>query len=289
VADPLHRVAVATHLHDGATRRALTALAVMRDNLGVELLMSADEAARFPEASGMGYTTVDDEGLAGADLCLVFGGDGTILRSLGRLQGTGVPTLGVNFGHVGFLATLTAEGWQNDLGAIVTGDYGVVDLLTIQAELNGQPFVGVNDAVLSRLAPRHVLHLEYEVEGVTIGRMLCDGLISATPSGSTGYNLSCGGPIVGWDADVLVLNFIAPHSLAFRPLVLHTDHAMVVRNLSYAQEAEVVVDGHPVARMRRGDEVRIAAGRRHARLMLRSGSSFYRNVEEKLFERKGPR
>ncbi len=204
-------------------------------------------------------------------------------------MGSGVPTLGVNFGHVGFLASLPLEGWQEGLAQILRGDYRIAELLTVAAEINGERFCGVNDVVLSRVAPRHVLHLEYEVSGVTIGRMLCDGLIAASPSGSTAYNLSCDGPVVVWDANVLVLNFIAPHSLGFRPIVLRPDHEIIARNVSYAQEAEIMVDGSSVGRMRGGDEVRIRAGERRARLMQRSAGSFYQNVEEKLFDRKHAR
>jgi len=287
--EPLRRVAVATHLADAPTRAALSDLVQLGAEHGLELLMTADEAAKHPHEAALGYERIADDELGAADLALVFGGDGTVLRSLGRLLGTGVPTLGVNFGHVGFLASLPPEGWQASLAPMLAGDYATVDLLTVAVEINGDRFRGVNDVVLSRVAPRHVLHLEYEVSGVTIGRMLCDGLIVATPSGSTAYNLSCDGPIVVWDAAVLVLNFIAPHSLAFRPLVLRPDLDITARNVSYGQEAEIMVDGASMGRMRGGDEVRIRAGERGARLMLRSRDSFYQNVEEKLFDRKHAR
>ena len=115
--------------------------------------------------------------------------------------------------------------------------------------VNGQCHTAVNDVILSRVAPRHVLQLEYEVAGVTVGRMFCDGLIVASPTGSTAYNLSCGGPIVEWNAGVLVLNFIAPHSLGFRPVILRPDHVITARNVSPLQEAEIVVDGDSVGRL----------------------------------------
>jgi NAD+ kinase len=287
--EPLRRIAVATHLTDARTRGALAELVQLKAGHGLELLMGDDEAAKHPDEAALGYRRASDDELRDVDLALVFGGDGIVLRSLGRLMGSGVPTLGVNFGHVGFLAGLPLEGWQQALVPILEGAYRVADLLTVEVRINDESFAGVNDVVLSRVAPRHVLHLEYEVSGVMIGRMLCDGLIAASPSGSTAYNLSCDGPIVVWDANVLVLNFIAPHSLAFRPMVLRPDHEITVRNVSYAQEAEIVVDGASVGRMHAGDEVRICAGDRRARLMLRGEGSFYQNVEEKLFDRKDAR
>jgi len=289
MAEPLRRVAVLTHLFAEAAAVALADLAAAAGPLGIELLIPADEAAKHAGAVEMGYLVVDEAGLRAADVCLVFGGDGTILRSLGRLLGSDVPTLGVNYGNVGFLASLPRDGWMAGLEAILVGDYRVIELLTVDVHLNGERFSAVNDVILSRVAPRHVLQLEYEVAGVTVGSMFCDGLIIASPTGSTAYNLSCGGPIVEWNAGVLVLNFIAPHSLGFRPVVLRPDHVISARNVSPMQEAEVVVDGESVGRMCCGDEVRIAAGPQVARLLMQSEGSFYQNVEEKLFDRRDAR
>lgn len=287
--EPLRRIGVVTGSGGEGAAFALAELAAARGALGLELLMPSSEAARHDAAQREGYHVVDDAELDSADLCLVFGGDGTILRALGRLMGTGVPTLGVNFGNVGFLASLPRRGWIGGLAAMIGGDYRVVDLLTVDVRVNGRQVTAVNDVILSRVAPRHVLQLQYEVAGVTVGTMFCDGLIVASPTGSSAYSLSCGGPIVEWDAGVLVLNFIAPHSLGFRPVILRPEHVITARNLSLRQEAEVVVDGQPVGRLACGDAVRIAAGPQRARLMVRSEGSFYQNVEEKLFDRRDAR
>jgi NAD+ kinase len=287
--EPLRRVAVLTHLFTEATVAALAQLAASADRLGLDLYMPAEEAAKHPSAVDLGYRTVDEAELRAADLCLVFGGDGTILRSLSRLLGTQVPTLGVNYGNVGFLAALPRDGWQSGLETILRGDYRVVELLTVDVRLNGEHHSAVNDVILSRVAPRHVLQLEYEVAGVTVGDMFCDGLIIASPTGSTAYNLSCNGPIVEWNAGVLVLNFIAPHSLGFRTMILRPDHVITARNVSPLQECEVVADGDVVGRLCCGDEVRVTAGQEVARLLLQNEGSFYQNVEEKLFDRRDAR
>jgi NAD+ kinase len=287
--EPLRRVAVLTHYFTEATMAALAELAAAADRLGVELLMPAEEVAKHPGAAGLGYGTVDEAELRSADLCLVFGGDGTILRSLSRLLGTQVPTLGVNYGNVGFLAALPRDGWGDGLETILRGDYRIVELLTVDVVLNGEHHSAVNDVILSRVAPRHVLQLEYEVAGVTVGDMFCDGLIIASPTGSTAYNLSCNGPIVEWNAGVLVLNFIAPHSLGFRPMILRPDHVITARNVSPLQECEVVADGDVVGRLCCGDEVRVTAGPELARLLIQNEGSFYQNVEEKLFDRRDAR
>jgi NAD+ kinase len=280
---------VLTGIANEATGAALTALAAARERLGVELLMPSDEAPRHADAEALGYALVDESALRAAEHKTHVGGDGTILRALGRLLGSPVPTLGVNYGNVGFLAALGREDWSDGLEVILCGDHQVIELLTVDVQVNGRSFTAVNDVILSRVAPRHVLQLEYEVAGVTVGSMFCDGLIIASPTGSTAYNLSCGGPIVEWNAGVLVLNFIAPHSLGFRPVILRPDHVISARNVSPLQEAEIVVDGDTVGRLRCGDAVRIAAGPQRARLMVSAEGSFYQNVEEKLFGRRDAR
>ena len=287
--DRVHRVVAATGVTSAATTTALGELAALRKSLGLELLMTAEEAARHDDPVALGYEIVDEAALRTADVCVVFGGDGTILRALGRLLGSGVPTLGLNYGNVGFLAALPREGWAGGLEAMLAGDNRVVELLTVDVHVNGRVLTAVNDVILSRVAPRHVLQLQYEVAGVTVGTMFCDGLIVASPTGSSAYSLSCGGPIVEWDAGVLVLNFIAPHSLGFRPVILRPDHVISARNVSPMQEAEIVVDGDSRGRLCCGDEVRIAAGPRRAHLMVSGEGSFYQNVEEKLFDRRDAR
>ncbi len=280
----LRRIVVLTHRFNEAAQDALAQLSQVANRLGLDLLMPLSESAKHPDFAALGFTAVSDDEARQADLCLVFGGDGTVLRALGWLLGNDMPTLGVNFGNVGFLAALPREGWIERLEPIIAGDYRVVELLTVDVRVGGRTHSGVNDVILTRVAPRHVLQLEYEVAGVTVGTMACDGLIVAAPAGSTAYNLSCGGPLVEWDADVLLLNFIAPHSLAFRPVILHPSHVIIARNVSASQEAEVVVDGESVARLRRGDAVSLTAGTARARLLMTTEGSFYQNVEQKLFD-----
>lgn len=281
--EPLHRLLVLTHLIAGDTERALHDLAAARDSLGVELLVPAREVEKHPDLLELGYREVSRGQEDEVDACLVFGGDGTILRSMGRLLGTPVPTIGVNFGNVGFLADLPPVGWQEGLAAVVAGRYRVIELLTVEARFNGGRHAAVNDIVLIRQAPHGVARLEYAVSGIPVGVMTCDGMVIASPAGSTAYNLSCGGPVVVWDAAALVLNFIAPHSLGFRPLVLRPDHVVTVRNGAPCDAVVVMADGREVGSLACGAEITITASSLQARLMVRDTGTFYRNVEEKLF------
>jgi NAD+ kinase len=283
MAEPLRRIAVLAHFVTGTTLNALAELAALRGEFQLELLLPVDEAAKHPQAEKLGYRVVTESELLGADACLVFGGDGTILRALGRLLGSGVPTLGVNFGNVGFLASLPHEAWRDGLAEMVEGRYSVAELLTVEARLGTRHYTAVNDIVLSRTESRGVLHLQYTISGTPLGTMRCDGMIIATPTGSTAYNLSCGGPLAVWDANVLLLNFVAPHSLGFRPIVLRPDHEIAVGSVSDCGEVEVVVDGHVVGLLGCDDVLRVSASPLLARLLVGEGVSFYRNVEQKLF------
>jgi NAD+ kinase len=180
---------------------------------------------------------------------------------------------------------MSRQGWRAVLEPMVAGAYAIVDLMPVEARWDGETHVAVNDIVLVRPRSHRVLHLSYEVSGTRVGEMLCDGMIVASPAGSTAYNLSCAGPLVVWDAEALVLNFIAPHSLGFRPMVLRADHVIRVHNLSPFDEAEIMADGASAGRLATGAAVEISAGRSRARLLVHEGGSFYHNVEEKLFNR----
>jgi NAD+ kinase len=282
---PLQRVAVLTKRYPPTTAAELRELGTAAREWGVELLLPEREWVKHEMRQDEGFERVGDDEIALADACLVLGGDGTILRTMGRLIGSGVPTVGVNFGQVGFLAALTKEAWREELPPILAGHYRIVELTTLEARHEGRHYMAVNDVVLSRVTPRHVLELSYGVSGVHVGEMLCDGMIVSSPAGSTAYNLSCDGPLVVWDANVLVLNFIAPHSLGFRPIVLRPDHVVRVRNLSPDDEAEIIVDGAIVGRLCCGHSVEITTAEPRARLLIKEGGSFYGNVEEKLFNR----
>ena len=280
--EPLRRLLVMTRYRTHATDVPLRELAALSHALDLELLLPPDEVERHADMLELGYMPVGEDEMDQADACLVLGGDGTMLRALGRLLGTRVPTVGANFGNVGFLADLPHERWQVGLAQVAGGDYTVVDLLTVQVGLNGDSAQAVNDVILTRRTTRGVLHLDYAVSGTSIGVMRCDGMIVASPAGSTAYNLSCAGPIVVWDADVLVVNFVAPHSLGFRPLVVGGQDVVRVRNLS-RDTADVLVDGRVQGSLGEEEELVIQASPLRARLLVREPAVFFRNVEEKLF------
>ena len=253
----VERVAVVTH---GRTRNVDEPLRRLREVAaasGVELLFG-EKDDRQP------------------DLAVVLGGDGTMLRALTRFLGTGVPVLGVNFGRVGFLTAIAGDALETGLAQAFAGGYRVVELPTLEIELRGERHVAVNDTVVASGTLGRMMELGYSIGGEDLGMQPCDGLIFATPSGSTAYNLSNGGPVLVWGLDAMVITFVAPHSLHARPLVVGPDSRLVVANRSHGVEATVLSDGHPLGNLAPGEEVSICLGAKRSLLATLPERTFFR-------------
>ncbi len=192
---------------------------------------------------------------AKADIAIALGGDGTMLRTLDTLLGTGVPAIGVNFGRVGFLASITPDELETQLARVFAGEYAVVELPTLETRLDGDRHVAVNDVVVTSGTLGRMVELAWAVGGEDLGTVPCDGMICCTPSGSTAYNLSNGGPVLVRGLDALGVTFIAPHSLNARPLVIPRGSEVTVRNATADVPLVVLVDGHRIADIAPNGEV----------------------------------
>jgi NAD+ kinase len=247
------RAAVVTHGKPGQIGSGLARLQAVAEEHGVELVLPADEA----EKHGVDRS----EDASSADIAVVLGGDGTVLRALARFLGTGVPVVGVNFGRVGFLSSMGRGELEEGLGRVFAGEYVVVELPTLELEHPDGRAVAVNDVVVGSSALGRMIELELAVGGEELGRQPCDGIICSTPSGSTAYNLSNGGPVLMWGLEAIALTYVAAHSLHARPLVIPRGADIIVWNRSSDVEAGVLVDGHRVSALGKADRavVRIAA------------------------------
>ena len=210
------RAAVVTHGKPQAIGSALARLANVARESGVELVFAAGES----EKHGLGP---DGAETSDVDIAVVLGGDGTMLRALARYLGTGVPVIGVNFGRVGFLASIERAELESGLARVFAGEYRLEDVPTLDVEVGDERRVAVNDLVIASAVVGRMIQLEWAVGGEGLGRLACDGLVCATPSGSTGYNFSNGGPVLVWGLDAMAITFVAPHSLNARPLVVPRD------------------------------------------------------------------
>jgi NAD+ kinase len=237
-----------------------------------------DAAARLRAvAERCGVELVED---TSADLAVVLGGDGTTLRALHRYLGTEVPCLGVNFGRVGFLTSVDAGQLEAGIEQAFRGGYEVIDLPTLRGHDGLHDLVAINDIVLTSGILGRMVILEWSVDGTSLGEVGCDGAILATPTGSTAYNLSAGGPVLAWGADAFVLSFASPHSLHARSMVLGEEHRVEVHNRSDDVPLQVVQDGHTMGDVPPGGRMMVGMGEQRARLARLAGTSFFSRYRE---------
>ena len=251
-AKPVTRAALVTHGRQEQIGDGIARVVEVAGSAGVELIVAQDEAARHGlDASGDPRS---------ADLVVVLGGDGTMLRALRTYLGSGIPVIGVNFGRVGFLSSMQPDELEVGLTRAFRGDLDIVELPTLEVENGDTGHVAVNDVVVTSAVLGRMVELEWAVGGEDLGSVPCDGIICSTPSGSTAYNLSNGGPVLMWGIDAMATTFVAPHSLHARPLVVPRGKDVVVWNRTAEVPVAVLVDGHRVGEAGPGGRVAVRLG-----------------------------
>jgi NAD+ kinase len=264
---------------DGPLAGALAELVTMARERDVTLCLTEDEARRYDVA---GEDNVHVCPVAkDVDLCLVLGGDGTILGALREYAGTDVPVFAVNFGEVGFLATIDPEGLREGVELALAGEFDTMAMPSITVARPDQSWVAFNDISVHRRHGSRVADLSYAIGGDEIGRVRCDGLVVSTPAGSTGYNLANGGPVLAWGVEGYVVSFIAPHSFTARALVVAPDDALTINNASSEDDAEVHIDGRPACTLPATQDIVVEFGRSTAQLAQLPGATFYHRLRER--------
>jgi len=220
------------------------------------------------------------------DLIVVLGGDGTILQALHDLGDVFCPILGINIGTLGFLTCVSAAAWPQALEAIANGAYRLSKrtLLDVEVVRAGQPFfrhVALNDAVISRGELSQLITLDVVVDGESLSEYNADGLIVATPTGSTAYSLSAGGPVLTPDSGVFVVTPICPHVLTMRPVMV-SDQSRLEITSRKSSEIFLLLDGQHSARILPGDRIHITRSPRCLPLAMLPGMSFFEVLRQKL-------
>lgn len=227
------------------------------------------------------------DALARAELIVCAGGDGTVLRTARLAVHHDAPILGVNVGRLGFLTSLSPDGFFRALDRILARDWDVERRLMVAGTVvagaeAGLAFHGLNDIVLSRRSPGRPVYVELDVDGERVARYRCDGMIVATPTGSTGYSLSAGGPILAPVERHLVVTPVSAHLAIGRSLVLEPS-AVVTLSVGSAEGAILTVDGQEDAPLAGGARVAVRASEHVARFaLLHPSSSFYGHLAERL-------
>ncbi|MHB8234141.1 MAG: NAD(+)/NADH kinase [Solirubrobacteraceae bacterium] len=285
---------VLTHRRTRDTTPQLQRLAEQAAAAGVTLRLDAEETTKHGLQSAPGLEVnapVKDD----VELCLVLGGDGTILKALRLYSGTDVPVFAVNFGEIGFLATVEPGEIDAGMRRALEGDFELLRLPAIvlhpaaQGHVDGAHGNGVdradgrpavNDIAIHRKVGERVAEIAYEIEGEVVGNVRCDGLVVATPAGSTGYNLANGGPVMAWGVEGFVVSFIAPHSLTARALVVAPGDRLTIHNRSL-DALDIALDGRPAGEIAAGAKLDARFVNQIGTIAQLPGSSFYRRLREK--------
>jgi len=238
-----------------------------------------DALARLERvAAGAGVELVDADGEP--DVAIVLGGDGTMLRALHAFLGTDVPVFGVNFGRVGFLTSVDAAQLEDAAARVFAGEYRVAELATLRVDVGGESHPAINDAVATSGRLGRIVELGWDVGGEDLGAHRCDGVICASPSGSTAYNLSNGGPVLMWGLDAIAISFVAPHSLHARPLVVPRGLVLGVVNRTDGVPVAVLADGHRIGELAPGERLEVGLGEQRTRLALLPEVTFFTRYHE---------
>ncbi len=275
----MREMTVFTHRRPDDTGPALALLAARAAEVGVTLRLDCEETAKHALIGGPGLA-VDQEIKRDVELCVVLGGDGTILRALQSYAGTDVPVFAINFGEIGFLATIEPEEIDDGIRRALSGEFELLRLPGIVLELDTGRQTAINDVAIHRKVGERVAELAYALDGEEAGSVRCDGLVIATPAGSTGYNLANGGPVMAWGVEGYVVSFIAPHSMSARALVVAPGDHMAIYNRS-REPLDIAVDGRPVAEIQAGERIEARFVSDVGTLAHLPGSSFYRRLREK--------
>jgi NAD+ kinase len=272
-------ITVFTHRRSDDTRGALGRLVELAREAGVTLRFDRDETRKHGLEPQDGIE-LDAEAGDDVELCIVLGGDGTILRALQRYAGTPVPVFSINFGEIGFLATIEPEDIEDGIRRALAGDFELLRLPAIVLDVPGGRQTAINDVAIHRKVGERVAELAYSLDGEVAGSVRCDGLVVATPAGSTGYNLANGGPVMAWGVEGFVVSFIAPHSMTARALVAAPEDRLTIENRS-REPLDVAVDGRPATEIPAGGSIAAHFERDVGTIAQLPGSSFYRRLREK--------
>jgi NAD+ kinase len=270
--------ALITHSHPSAVAEAMELAVTVAGEAGWRLVARHEEFEQYGPAA-KGIEVVGDDAVP--DLCLVLGGDGSILHALRRYARTGVPVFGVNFGTVGFLAAVERGEAAGGIRRALAGEIETVELPGLEVAVGDRTGVGLNDITLARRPHDRVAELSYRIAGEEVGHVRCDGLVAATPAGSTGYNLANQGPILAWGVKGYVVSYISPHSLTARALVVAPGDVLHVGNAPRREPVEVAIDGSQFAELAAGDALEVRFVDSVGRLAQLPGTSFYQRIREK--------
>ena len=222
-----------------------------------------------------------------ADLAIVLGGDGTIIRGCRKLKRNQIPIVGVNFGRLGFLADLSPEAFQENFGRFCEGRFSIVEHLMFECthrteDGQAETFIGVNEVAVSSAGALAMLDVGLDIDNESVTTFSCDGLITSTPVGSTAHSLSAGGPILRQELQAFVVTPICPHALTNRPIVDSADRVYTMTVPDAPEGVMVVIDGQIKRSVAAGDSIEVKRLPETFKLARLKGHSYYTTLHRKL-------
>ena len=286
----INRVLFDLNLSKPAVSEAVHSCAQLCRERGIEVCLLADDAQAQALRSIVGdFRPLPSLQKGDVDAIFVFGGDGTVLRALSRFAQYDLPALGVNLGRLGFLLETQTQEMAQALDMLIAGTYSIERRMMLHVEAQcGKACVStyaVNEVFISRGMSQRMIALDVLVGQTLVDHYIADGVVVASPTGSTGYSLSAGGPIVSPDVDCFVLSPICPHTLQSRPIVLSHKERITLR-IDMIEEREGIqlsIDGQLVCRMRNREQVTVSRAE-HDALLIRfpKERNFFSLLKDKL-------
>ncbi len=218
-----------------------------------------------------------------ADIIISFGGDGTMLAAAHVFLKSSIPIMGVNLGNLGFLAEFSVNDLGNAISAIMTGEYIVENRAVMEADVNGRTLFALNDFVLYRAEIGRMISVRALVNNEAMAEYRADALIIATPTGSTAYSLSSGGPVIAPSCSVMCMTPVSPHSLSLRPLVVPDSSEITLMEQSGEAECQLIADGHSIVTITDQQPISIKKSDQEIKLLKRINRSYYDLLRNKLF------
>jgi NAD+ kinase len=277
---PARTITIFSHNRVEDVAQPLRRVLELAGELGTEVRLPREEAEKHRIEPQDGVV-VGAEPDGDTDLALVLGGDGTILATLRLFAGREVPVFAVNFGAIGFLATVEPVNLDDGIRRALGGEFDVMRLPALCASTAAGEEIAVNDVSFHRRHNGRVADVAYSVQGEELGKVRCDGLVVSTPAGSTGYNLANGGPVLAWGVEGYVVSFIAPHTLTARSLVVAPDDTLEVTNRSIDDALDMTTDGRSCHPLAAGDTIEIRFTHSRALLAQAPGATFYHRLRDK--------
>ncbi len=251
------------------------------EEIGSAVLPSSQEPAAAKETSSRKSQLVD------ADMVLSLGGDGTFLKAVRLVGEREVPIVGVNLGGLGFLAEFSAQTFLLSLDKILAGDYRIDERMTLEAKLVRDGGVvrterALNDVVIRGAGMSRVSVMETSIDDTYLTTYEADGLIVATPTGSTAYSLSADGPIVDPDLAAILITPICPHALTNRPIIIPPSKTVTIRPLAIPEGARITVDGQTVLDLQSKDALKVRKSGKNVRLITTAEAGYFEILRSKL-------